>query len=547
MQRRVRRRLGRPSVSLSDSVRVARAGAILAMAWAGVLAPANAFASCGNESLRRGPSVALPDCRAYEQVSPVAKGGIDAARRGVGLYPAQSSPNGEGVAYMGDGPFSGAVGSVLPDVRVSSRGAASWSTLDSTPPTVTGVPAGGVPGGYDFSEDLSTVAIKISNDPLVPGMPSGTEGLYNLFLHHPDGTYSLVNSLAPTQFPPGECEGCSQLIDLIAFAGASSNFSHVLFETDDILEGTGASATFPNANLYESSGGSVRLVGVLPDGTAAAEGAVPGAGGSVFGGIFYSSFENGPKQWFRVDHAISADGSRVVFQAAADGGEPDAAQSGFQEVYDRIEGSRTVEVSAPMPGAEPAKCETQGGFCEPEGAQFWAASVDGSIVYFASKASLTKESFTGPELSQEARKTKEEERKSKEEQTEEPGERSVNPGNDLYSYNVNSGTLKDITVDTTDPNGAEVLGVVDASRDGSYVYFVAKGELVNRQRSLRPAQSVRGTRRLRKSRRRSEVHRDAHLGRLQGLGGHPGRTRGLCESRREAFGLHVGWQSHGVR
>jgi hypothetical protein len=440
----------------------------------------SASAECPNEALRRGPSVALPDCRAYEQVSPVSKGGFDAVERGFGLvYSAQSSPNGEGVVYMGNAPFPGAVSSVLPDVRVSSRGAASWSTLDSTPPTpppLTWAPIGyTTAAGYDFSEDLSTMAIKIQHDPLVPGMPSGTEGLYNLFLHHPDGAYSLVNTLAPTKFPPGGCEGCFEDEDLIAFAGASSDFSHVLFETNDILEGTGASA---NVNLYESSGGSVRLVGVLPDGTVAAEGAVPGAGGSFAGGTFYTSTVGGGNSWLRVNHAISADGSRVVFQAAADGGEPDSAQGGFQEVYDRIEGSRTVEVSAPTLGAEPSNCETRGGFCEPESAQFWAASADGSIVYFASKASLTKESFTGPEVSPAERKTKEEARKKLEEETGEPGESSVNPGNDLYSYDVNSGTLKDITVDTTDPNGAEVQGVVDASRDGSYVYFVAKGELV---------------------------------------------------------------------
>ena len=142
-------------------------------------------------------------------------------------------------------------------------------------------------------------------------------------------------------------------------------------------------------------------------------------------------------------------------------------QSGMQEVYDRVEGNSTIEVSAPGPGAEPSKCETLGGFCEPEAARFWTASADGAIIYFTSKAALTKQSFTGVEVSPAERKAKEED-----------GESSQNPGNDLYSYNVNTGVLTDVTVDTANPNGAEVLGVVDASRDGSYVYFVAASALV---------------------------------------------------------------------
>jgi hypothetical protein len=84
-------------------------------------------------------------------------------------------------------------------------------------------------------------------------------------------------------------------------------------------------------------------------------------------------------------------------------------------------------------------------------------------VYFTSKAALTKESHTGPE--------------------------PADPGNDLYRYEVAdgaAGTLRDLTPDAyeksgeeekQEPNGARVLGVVGASEDGSYIYFVAEGHL----------------------------------------------------------------------
>ncbi|MGN6815145.1 MAG: fibronectin type III domain-containing protein [Solirubrobacterales bacterium] len=65
------------------------------------------------------------------------------------------------------------------------------------------------------------------------------------------------------------------------------------------------------------------------------------------------------------------------------------------------------------------------------------------------------------------------------------GEVAPHPGNDLYRFQRDGtgscsepgGCLDDLTADTEDENGAEVLGVVAASRDASRVYFVANGVL----------------------------------------------------------------------
>ena len=52
-------------------------------------------------------------------------------------------------------------------------------------------------------------------------------------------------------------------------------------------------------------------------------------------------------------------------------------------------------------------------------------------------------------------------------------------GADLYRYDTNTDTLTDLTADSEvgDENGAAVRGVVGASEDGSYVYYVAGGRL----------------------------------------------------------------------
>ena len=207
-------------------------------------------------------------------------------------------------------------------------------------------------------------------------------------------------------------------------------------------------------DLYETVAGQVQQVGVLPDGFLAPEGATAGGGIEVRG------------HWRELEHAVSQDGSRILFQADADGGAPDPQQVGKTELYDRIDGSSTVEVSAPAPGAQPSQCETTAGMCAPRPAQFRAASADGSLIYFTSRAALTKDSFTGTEEEQE------------EEEEAEEAEDGIAPRGDLYRYDLDTGSLTDLTVDANkpaDPDGADVLGVVGSSSDGSYVYFVATG------------------------------------------------------------------------
>jgi hypothetical protein len=426
--------------------------ALGAISLGGISAAPAGAASCPNAQFRSGPSEHLPDCRAYEQVSPVEKEGQDAMTL-LPLRPAQASACEPDepctVAYMNVGAaFGGAQGNDFPNAYLATRGAEGWQTTALTPPTPQAPINSKAEVAYAFSEDLSGTILRVPLQQLTASAPAG---VYNLFLRQPGGAYSLVTASAPAEPPDSGCTLCFEEEDVPAFAGASSDFSHVVFEANDsLVEGAPGGGV---ENLYEAVAEHVRLVGILPDGT------IPEGGATAGGGIRAVS-----EHAHELAHAISQDGSHVLFEAAADGGAPDPGQEGKTELYDRIDGVATVEVSAPAPGAEPSDCETVDAVCDPGSAKFWAASDDGSLVYFTSKAALTKESNTGPE--------------------EASGEEDA--GNDLYRYDVETGVLTDLTVDMTDPDGADVQGVVGSSEDGSYVYFVADGALGGDKVSGRP-------------------------------------------------------------
>ncbi len=392
--------------------------------------------TCPNEVFRAGrPSAALPDCRAYEQVSPTEKNGYAGVNDG---YPSQATPDGDGLAYLAFGVFADAASGSLPNGYVARRSQSGWATTSVAPPNPDPTPPGGSPVTYDFSSDLSQGVVKVSLQSLAEGAPSTTS---NLFLAA-GGAYSWVNHVPPPVLLPDECPLpsfgvlCWQIVDLVTFAGASADFRHVLYEARANVIDFEDFETLYRSD-FENGSWHVSLAGVLPNGEPAPAGSTAGSGSS----IFYSSV--GAAASKRVANAISADGSRVTFQAASnEGTPPEAGQGGMTQVYQRI-GNQTIELSAPAPGATPANPA-------PQPATFWAASRDGLRVFFSSAAELTTPSNTGP----------------------------ANEGVDLYEFDSRGGTgkLTDLTVDSAGA-GAEVLGVLDASADGSYVYFVARGQL----------------------------------------------------------------------
>ena len=176
--------------------------------------------------------------------------------------------------------------------------------------------------------------------------------------------------------------------------------------------------------LYQWSAGTVSVVSQVPTGAATSCGSGGPACTTVTGDL-------GAGYGFATLNAVSSDGSRIFFSNSRQG-----------PLYVREDGTRTVEVSAPQ--------KTNGPVGSPNSARYWTATPDGSSVFFSGSCDLTNASSSG----------------------------ASGCGNDLYQYDTVAGGLTDLTVDQRgDPHGADVLGVLGSSADGSYVYFVANGVL----------------------------------------------------------------------
>ncbi len=274
---------------------------------------------CSNQALRvEQVSTFLPDCRAYEQVSPVDKDESDVKNSFKnGYVHQQASVDGERVFYESIGALPGSPKNTLYTQYLSSRGASGWSTQAvDLPATLVNAPGENVDEYtiVPLSPDLSTGLIR-SENALVADAP-GPE-IWNLYVGHLlTGSYELVSDVNP---PHQKGNGFA-----VQPVAASTDFSHVLFYADDAL--TPEAPPNPlGLELYEWSEGQIHLVGLIPTSSTSCTGSqcTPAASGTLAGG--------GNQKW--KTHTISADGSRVFF--TADG-----------NLYVRIDDERTVQVDA---------------------------------------------------------------------------------------------------------------------------------------------------------------------------------------------------------
>ncbi len=381
-------------------------------------------ARCSNE-MYLGFRFYLPDCRAYELVTPSYKEAMTVISVG-GL-----SQDGSRLIVQGFGSFVGVESqTTFGAVYILNRGTAGWQATPLNTPAISTYPR--------FEETVASNSLTGSLwDPTYPDQPTD-----DIYLRSEDGAFYPVG--------PGGPLGASQ--PRLIFAGASADLSHVVFTDRAPITPGSETRLWPGdttegelePSLYEYVGtgnDEPHLVGVSNEGSVARVGDshLISRCGTVLGNPEGDAY-----------NAISQTGSTVFFTALGLNGRRACREISPQfapavsELYARIDDAHTVAISEPELGA--CSCN----LLAPADAQFRGASSDGSKVFFTTTQQLL------------------------------PG--ATGGGPYLYEYDFEAPEGKKITlVSAGDANGPRVQGVARVSEDGSHVYFVAKGVLTGEQ------------------------------------------------------------------
>ncbi len=293
------------------------------------LVPVVSESVCSNTGFRTGLSASLPDCRAYEQVTPVEKGGAQEPfhyRAGIesavlagedGEHAVLEAPE---VNYGGSGAHAG--GSPYLFSRVEGEG---WLVTDGAPQPETGIESV-VPQVY--SSDLTRIAFESAYAPSELSESSNVEYKIGLV----GGPYVTVATVPREDLVEDDNRGIAN-----GWVAANAGFSKLVLQTADrTLLGSTPTGTVSGPDLYEYTvqGGLQQLNVEEVDGETVTIGSC---------GARMVSGQEDPegKHIASSSHSISPDGSRVFFEAVPSGG-----CSGAHDLYMRVDGSRTVNIGA---------------------------------------------------------------------------------------------------------------------------------------------------------------------------------------------------------
>jgi hypothetical protein len=354
------------------------------------------FAPCpANEAFRAGqfspvahPSAALPDCRAYEQASPVQKNGVDSL--GIVAY-TKASVNGDAIGFGSTSGFPGAEGSQELPLYLATRDPNGWSIQGMLPPQAYGESAYVKGWTPDFSE-IFTEGIRL-------GPPADSS-----FLEQSSADRSITEIV-----PKGE--GMSHDLDTAPeFVGASAGGDEVVFESRAKLT-PAALAGKSNVYAWDQASGKLGLAGTFnaetSEGTSPPEGTFAGSYDWIEGTspTFLRRGGAAASYYTQDEHAVAADGS-VIFTTAVDGQlysreNPTQEQSKLDGRGSCTEATKacTLHISASQrtngAGAPNGTGKADAAGSRP--AAFQAASTDGSNALFTSTEKLTNDATTGPE------------------------------------------------------------------------------------------------------------------------------------------------------
>jgi hypothetical protein len=351
---------------------------------------AGADQACANEALRAEQhATALPDCRAYELVSPAGEGKLgsdvmaDSMRTRAAAAESPGLPMAATFSSLGGfgDPLGTGVGVDYLAQRDAAPGTSGWDTHAITPaqqPLTFGAVSAGMDPVYqgDFSPDLSRGIFRSwSPVPTADGPHPNVEEVENLYLRDDlrspgAGSYGLLTDSAG---PQASIESGAEQPKL---AGASADMRHVLFESELNLT---ADASGSNTKLYRSDEGAVHLL----------EPGIEGCPGGSDAASPCSMAGAGASGHIVISRAISTDGSRVSGLTS-----PTANKRGIVSRLFQIDDSGTPadpadDATIQLSSSEKATPD----YTEP--AEYQTASVDGSRVFFTSPEQLTEESGSG--------------------------------------------------------------------------------------------------------------------------------------------------------
>jgi hypothetical protein len=391
-------------------------------AFAGRATAAVEREQCPNEASRQGPSAALPECRVYEQVTPVDKG--DA----LDLF----TPFTDGSHLLLQTAASLALRAPsFVASYVFSRGATGWEMSLPAPATPQ---LQAVETELFDQVDLSEIGFRDLVGATYPDLYGGDPSALQIshMVGPLGGPFATVSSLSGVAFKTNE-----------HLVGGSEDLSEAIVESEQhtlVPHGAAENQVEGSHALYEWASSVLHLVNVNTNGSLVSEcGASLGQGGT--GG------ERGAAH-----SAVSSDGARIFFTAPDPGARglgrgcwnPSAptSEQNPPEIYMRERGAnesyRTIEISLPEEGV----ALTEQNPLEP--AVFVGAADDGSRVYFVTKTELTADA-TGHDP-------------------------------ELYEYDTETGKLMLVS-----KGGPGVEGNVDfvsaVSSEGQVAYFAAFGAL----------------------------------------------------------------------
>jgi hypothetical protein len=268
-------------------------------------------AACANEARRTGPSANLPDCRAYEMLTPVDKEGSQEIFRYDGLQDSAFANVGEdGDHLLLQAPVTwGSQATSGQSPFVFSRDEGSGWEMTS----VSAQPEAGVRTYLPevYSSTLTQVGLEVSTDTQAPSTDSKEA---QFAVGAPGGPYTTVASVPKSQIGAG-------------WVAASPSFSKLILQVEDRRLVTPHTTTSTGDDIYEYAEGALRQVNV--------------GIGTCGASIVVGNEEVGYGHAAYARRAVSEDGSRVLFEAV-----PGSDCSQPKHVYMRVSGSETLDLGA---------------------------------------------------------------------------------------------------------------------------------------------------------------------------------------------------------